>query len=251
MFAGHSFLRTFRISYENVWMHLQQESLLDWIVRGGMRMNMILNEISHRNNCDDFRYDVIIVDAGTNDLDTDGATVSHVSMMQECLVDTIKTLNPNSVIVLMPILPRLKTRSQKTVCEFNAEAAEFNRQRHMQFKNDPRVLTWDHSRRFSIKHIQNDYHGVHLTPKSFRRYAFSLRFASMAGIKLLEKGKLAIDNGKLKLQLRNKLRHQKETVEHKRQRRQAQRKRRAERKANGTYFIAVTIYVLIYTNSTH
>ena len=213
-------------------------------------MNMILNEISHRNNCDDFRHNVIIVDAGTNDLDTDGAIVLHVSMMQMCLVDTIKTLNTKSVIVLMPILPQLKTHSQKTVCKFNAEAAEFNRQWHVQVANYPRVLTWNHSRQFSRKHVKNDHHGVHLIPKSFRRhYAFSLHFASMAGIKLLEKGKLAIDSGKLKL--RNKQRHQKETVEHKRQLWQAQRKRRVERKANSTYFIAVTIYVLINTNSTH
>ena len=217
-----------------------------------MRMNMILNEISHRNNCDDFCHNVIIVDAVTNDLDTDGAIVLHVSMMQMCLVDTIKTLNPKSVIVLMPILPRLKTHSQKTVCKFNAEAAEFNRQWHVQVANDPRVLTWNHSRQFSRKHVKNDHHGVHLIPKSFRRhYAFSLHFASMTGIKLLEKGKLAIDSGKLKLQLRNKQRHQKETVEHKRQLWQAQRKRRVERKANSTYFIAVTIYVLINTTSTH
>jgi hypothetical protein len=151
---GHSFVRDVFMKMKGLrpYVVLSSNTVLSQQYRGGARIRDV-----HRWLLEDKRtFDVVVLDIGTNDVDSTTPTSLSISSLIG-VVSMYRTLRPETLMVIMPVVERAVVRYSRSAAEFNEQAAVFNTQVRQQLEEDRGVFVWQHEEHFDL-HAD----GVHL-----------------------------------------------------------------------------------------
>jgi hypothetical protein len=134
------------------YMVLNTNTVLSNQYRGGAR----IRDVHQWLMGDERTFDIVVLDIGTNDVDSTTPTPLCISSLVG-LVSTYRTMRPETVVVVMPVVERAVVRYSKSAAEFNEQATTFNTQVRQKLEEDRGVFVWQHEERFDL-HAD----GVHL-----------------------------------------------------------------------------------------
>lgn len=117
--------------------------------------------------------DVLAIVAGGNDLTRADVSVEDVFANMAGLVEDVRSVSPDIVVVLYSVLPRGYTRSTKPVVVYNAEVAEYNELLKQLQAND-KTLVWQLQFK-GYQHIDLLTDSVHLDTIRANRMAKSVK----------------------------------------------------------------------------
>jgi hypothetical protein len=151
---GHSFVRDVvtRMKGLRPFIVLDSNTILSTQYRAGAH----IRDVQQWLMGDERTFDVVVVDIGTNDVDSTSPTPLCINSFVE-VVSRYRELRPETIVVIMPIVERAVVRYRGSVTEFNDQATTFNTQVRRKLEEDRGVFVWRHEERFDLR-----ADGVHL-----------------------------------------------------------------------------------------